>query len=355
MAVNSSTHRALPLNRPVQLRFRLSPAFFYYRTSSRPLFSSDAPNLRLVSVRAHKPGSDGFSNKRSVNLTDSEAPIGSSRSSTSSAIDFLTLCHSLKTTKRKGWINHGIKGPESIADHMYRMALMALIAGDIPGVDRERCIKIAIVHDIAEAWDFEENGWIGCEEYGNAIEVFLGNAYVSLGWQMRAGDKFVYQFFSVIPGNILLLLFSIVGDITPSDGVPKEVKSRMEQEALNEMCKVLGGGMRAEEIQELWAEYENNASIEANLVKDFDKVEMILQALEYEMGKLLDEFSAYMFCFCGFFLVFLICYYNVMTEHGKVLDEFFLSTAGKFQTEIGKRWAAEINSRRNSRLANKLS
>lgn len=267
MAVNSSTHCALPPNRPVQPRFRLSPAFFYNRASSRPVFSIGAPNLRLVSVRAHKPGSDGIGYKKSVNLTDSEAPIGSSSSSTSSAIDFLTLCHSLKTTKRKGWINHGIKGPESIADHMYRMALMALIAGDIPGVDRERCIKIAIVHDIAEA---------------------------------------------------------IVGDITPSDGVPKEVKSRMEQDALNEMCKVLGGGMRAEEIRELWAEYENNASIEANLVKDFDKVEMILQALEYEM------------------------------EHGKVLDEFFLSTSGKFQTEIGKRWAAEINSRRNSRLTNKL-
>lgn len=28
----------------------------------------------------------------------------------------------------------------------------------------------------------------------------------------------------------------------------------------------------ADEIQELWAEYENNSSIEANLVKDFDKV-----------------------------------------------------------------------------------
>lgn len=28
----------------------------------------------------------------------------------------------------------------------------------------------------------------------------------------------------------------------------------------------------AEEIQELWVEYENNASLEANLVKDFDKV-----------------------------------------------------------------------------------
>ncbi|XP_047980408.1 5'-deoxynucleotidase HDDC2-like isoform X3 [Salvia hispanica] len=61
----------------------------------------------------------------------------------------------------------------------------------------------------------------------------------------------------------------------------------MEQEALDEMCKVLGGGMRAEEIQELWQEYETNSSLEANLVKDFDKVEMILQALEYEksMGR----------------------------------------------------------------------
>ncbi|XP_047980400.1 5'-deoxynucleotidase HDDC2-like isoform X1 [Salvia hispanica] len=87
----------------------------------------------------------------------------------------------------------------------------------------------------------------------------------------------------------------------------------MEQEALDEMCKVLGGGMRAEEIQELWQEYETNSSLEANLVKDFDKVEMILQALEYEKVN------------------------ELTSEHGKILDEFFLSTAEKFQTEIGKR------------------
>ncbi|KAJ8774622.1 hypothetical protein K2173_017068 [Erythroxylum novogranatense] len=232
----------------------------FLRPHSSPLlpFFSHSPTPRIVSVRSHtKTTSDGGFD-----------PLRSHVSSSSSAIDFLTLCHRLKTTKRKGWINHGIKGPESIADHMYRMALMALIAGDLPGVNRERCIKIAIVHDIAEA---------------------------------------------------------IVGDITPSDGVPKHEKSRMEQAALNEMCEVLGGGMRAEEIKKLWEEYENNASLEANLVKDLDKVEMILQALEYEM------------------------------EHGKVLDEFFLSTAGKFQTDIGKSWAAEIILRRNTRQANKLN
>ncbi|KAF9677266.1 hypothetical protein SADUNF_Sadunf08G0090100 [Salix dunnii] len=257
MAVNAPTHFTLPPIRTLPSRSALS--FFKRR---HPIFSNEAPNPRIVLVRCDKLNSDGLGPMRSVVETESV----SANSSASSAIDFLTLCHRLKITKRKGWINHGIKGPESIADHMYRMSLMALIAGDLPGVNRERCIKIAIVHDIAEA---------------------------------------------------------IVGDITPSDGVPKQEKSRMEQAALNEMCKVLGGGMRAEEIKELWTEYENNASLEANLVKDFDKVEMILQALEYEM------------------------------EHGKVLDEFFISTAGKFQTEIGKSWAAEISSRRKSTLSKK--
>ncbi|KAI8539258.1 hypothetical protein RHMOL_Rhmol09G0167900 [Rhododendron molle] len=268
MAANSSSlslssHSSLPLHRSLPYRS--------HQPSPNLPFTNDPPSPRLVSVRGQGGSErafsvDGFesgSGPKSVAHSDcTEA------SSSSSAIDFLTLCHRLKTTKRKGWINHGIKGPESIADHMYLMSLMALIVSDLPGVNRERCIKMAIVHDIAEA---------------------------------------------------------IVGDITPSDGVPKEEKSRREQAALNEMCEVLGGGLRAEEIKELWAEYENNSSVEANLVKDFDKVEMILQALEYEM------------------------------EHGKVLDEFFLSTAGKFQTEIGKSWAAEIVSRRNSRLANMLN
>ncbi|CAG7866456.1 unnamed protein product [Brassica rapa] len=180
----------------------------------------------------------------------------------SSAIDFLSLCSRLKTTPRAGWVKRDVKNPESIADHMYRMGLMALVSSDIPGVNRDKCMKMAIVHDIAEA---------------------------------------------------------IVGDITPSCGVSKEEKNRRESEALEHMCKLLGGGERAEEIAELWREYEANASPEAKLVKDFDKLEMILQALEYEQ------------------------------EQGKDLEEFFQSTAGKFQTDIGKAWALEIASRRRKR------
>ncbi|CAA2991795.1 Hypothetical predicted protein [Olea europaea subsp. europaea] len=152
----------------------------------------------------------------------------SSSPSAASAIDFLSLCHRLKTTKREGWVRRQVENPESISDHMYRMGLMALISADIPEINRDKCIKMAIVHDIAEA---------------------------------------------------------IVGDITPDDGIPKHEKNRREREALEHMCKLLGGGQRAKEIADLWMEYEENSTPEAKIVKDFDKVEMILQALEYEKGK----------------------------------------------------------------------
>ncbi|KAK1586962.1 hypothetical protein Q3G72_008010 [Acer saccharum] len=107
-------------------------------TLCRPFFSNEAPNPRLLSVRAQIPGSDGFGSNKSVNLTDKESPIESSSSSTFSAIDFLTLCHSLKVWNlaNQRMDQSWNKRPESIADHMYRMALMALIVGEVPGLNR---------------------------------------------------------------------------------------------------------------------------------------------------------------------------------------------------------------------------
>ncbi|XP_010472377.1 PREDICTED: HD domain-containing protein 2-like [Camelina sativa] len=228
--------------------------FTYSSASASASAASSSPNRAIHCMASDSP-QPGHGSVSLPSPNSAAVPT----SSASSAIDFLSLCTRLKTTPRAGWIKRDVKDPESIADHMYRMGLMALISSDIPGVNRDKCMKMAIVHDIAEA---------------------------------------------------------IVGDITPSCGISKEEKNRRESEALEHMCKLLGGGERANEIAELWREYEENSSPEAKVVKDFDKVEMILQALEYEQAQ------------------------------GKDLEEFFQSTAGKFLTDIGKAWASEIVSRR---------
>ena len=43
--------------------------------------------------------------------------------------------------------------------------------------------------------------------------------------------------------------------------------------------------LAAQEIKDLWLEYEDCTSEEARVVKDFDKLEMIVQADEYERGE----------------------------------------------------------------------
>ena len=57
------------------------------------------------------------------------------------AVDFLRILHNLKATKRTGWVRKGVNGAESIADHMYRMSVMAMIAGEEESVDKDKCIK----------------------------------------------------------------------------------------------------------------------------------------------------------------------------------------------------------------------
>ncbi len=87
------------------------------------------------------------------------------------------------------------------------------------------------------------------------------------------------------------------------------------------MCNAIGHDEAvAEEIKELWNEYEDGETNEAKLLKDIDKLEMILQALEYE-------------------------------EREKHLDlsEFFTSVQGKMKTGTGEQWAQEIVRRRRAK------
>ena len=139
----------------------------------------------------------------------------------------MSLVGKLKSTKRTGWVYRGVKSPESVSDHMYRMAIMSfLLTGREEGtsINRDHCIKLALVHDMAEC---------------------------------------------------------IVGDITPFDGVSKEEKHKREKQTMEYLSSLVGEEV-GKEFLLLWQEYEAQETEEAKFVKDLDRFEMILQAHEYE-------------------------------------------------------------------------
>ncbi|KAJ8609219.1 hypothetical protein MRB53_039255 [Persea americana] len=159
-------------------------------------------------------------------------------------VAFLSLISRLKTTKREGWRRFGIAHGESIADHMYRMAIMTMLAPRSLSsrLDVPRCTRMALIHDMAEA---------------------------------------------------------LVGDLTPMDGVAKSEKSRREAETMEYLTKDLLGGVEdsdaGAEMMAVWREYEDGETLESKFVHDVDKMELVLQMVEYEKaheGQLdLGEFS----------------------------------------------------------------
>src|SRR5689334_20672154 len=65
-------------------------------------------------------------------------------------IEFLLRAYGLKDTVRTGWVLRGVTDPESVADHAWGTALLCLLFGPAAGVDVNRCIAMAVVHDLAE-------------------------------------------------------------------------------------------------------------------------------------------------------------------------------------------------------------
>lgn len=66
-------------------------------------------------------------------------------------LGLMHLIERLKLQKRTGWVRQGINLPESIADHMYRMAMLSLLSEEDEQLDIAKCVQMAVVHDLAEA------------------------------------------------------------------------------------------------------------------------------------------------------------------------------------------------------------
>jgi putative hydrolases of HD superfamily len=168
------------------------------------------------------------SNSMKASAADQTSPVAK-------AVEFAHLIGRLKTTPRTGWVRRGVPRYESVADHSWRVAALAMLLHGRDDLDAAKCMQLAVVHDLAEC---------------------------------------------------------VVGDIAPEDNVSKEDKQRFEQEAVSRIAALLRQTQESElccmpssaatYLLELFHEYEKRQSKEAIAAKDLDLLDMILQAEEYE-------------------------------------------------------------------------
>jgi putative hydrolase of HD superfamily len=156
-------------------------------------------------------------------------------------LDLLLEANRLKITPRSGWAIRGVVRPENVAAHSYGVAFLSLILAeaveeelDAP-LDRAKLLTIALLHDLPES---------------------------------RITD---------IPYPALRFL-------TPG------AKRGAEEQALDEM---LGALPFAGAYRHLWRDFEDRRTPEGRLVRDADRLELLIQAYVYERStgnRLLGEF-----------------------------------------------------------------
>ena len=145
----------------------------------------------------------------------------------------------LKRVQRTGWVRDGVKDAESVADHSYGVTFLAMTLAKKLKCNELKMIKMALVHDLGEA---------------------------------------------------------IVGDIVHGRG--KKPNDKIRNNKINAEEKALKNMLlktNYKEYYSLWQEYEKQTTKEAIILKQIDKIEMAMQAYEYEKetGLNLQEYFDY--------------------------------------------------------------
>ena len=151
-------------------------------------------------------------------------------------LEIILECNELKAIPRMGWRVRGVRDGESVAEHSYAVALIAMLVADRLDIDidREKLLKIALVHDLPEH--------------------MLGDIHA--------------------PATRLL---------------GEDVKEAAELRIIERLFTGLEDGS---EYVDLWKEFADRSSVEGKLVRAIDKLEMFTQAYQYECAgnRMLDDF-----------------------------------------------------------------
>ncbi|GGT03651.1 MULTISPECIES: HD domain-containing protein [Streptomyces] len=135
---------------------------------------------------------------------------------------FLWEAGTLKAARRTGWWMAGVRDPESVAEHAWRTSVIASVIATLEGADAARAAHLAVWHDSQETRTGDVN--------------HLGKKYAE-------------------PGDPV----AVTADQTA--GMPEVLRSA---------------------VRAVVAEYEARETPEAICARDADKLECMLQGLEYK-------------------------------------------------------------------------
>lgn len=136
---------------------------------------------------------------------------------------FLHEAGHLKNLPRSGWLLLGIRQPESVAEHSFRVGTIGIVLAALEGADPGQTAALCLMHDVHET---------------------------------RIGD---------VPS---------VGRNYVTTAKPQAVTAHQTSGMPDEVAKVL---------QDLTSEYEDTETIESKVAHDADKLETLIQAREYGM------------------------------------------------------------------------
>ncbi|TKX53905.1 HD family hydrolase [Halorubrum sp. SP3] len=206
------------------------------------------------------------------------------------ALDAVLAAYDLKDERRTGWQLRGVDDPESVAAHSWGVAYLVVALGDrfrggLPSVDLDRALRLAVVHDVAEA------------ETGDVAT--------------RAADVADRGDDATRPDST-------------ADAVDREAKVAAERDAIRDLA-----GPLPERLRDAWEAYEARESPEAILVKECDLLDTCLQAVVYERGDRYDPERGDP---------------DAFREYDD-LDEFFATSEPRLRTETGRALFAAIRER----------
>lgn len=146
-------------------------------------------------------------------------------------LELFSTIHKLKTVVRSGWLLHGVPDGESIADHSFQVATMAMFLAPKVGVDQTKSVLMALIHDIGE---------------------------------------------------------SIIGDEITERGSSRLPNHTQKQQNERNAVRLILDKAGMKEYLQLFDEFVENVTPEAQFVRQIDKLETAIQAHEYELSSGID-------------------------------------------------------------------